>query len=103
MRVNSSCTLALSMLGGRPSARDTINAAVPLRQPKPTIAAWLDAFAAKLGACKNRAEVEAAILCEEVCRAGRTLKGTARDRLRELMDAALAQHGLHAVHTDHAG
>jgi hypothetical protein len=83
--------------------RDTINAAVPLPRPKPTVAAWLDAFAAKLEACNDRAEVEAAILCEEVCQAGRTLKGTARDRLRELMDAALARHGLHAVHTDHAG
>jgi hypothetical protein len=73
--------------------RDTINAAVPLQRPKPTIAAWLDAFAAKLEACNDRAEVEAAILCEEVCRAGRTLKGAARERLRELMGAALAQHG----------
>jgi hypothetical protein len=72
--------------------RDTINAAIPLRQPKPTIAEWLDAFAAKLEACGNRAEVEAAILCEEVCRAGRTLKGTARERLQELIDNALELH-----------
>jgi hypothetical protein len=75
----------------------------PLRQQKPTIAAWLDALAARLDFCADRAEVERELLSEEVCRAGRTLKGAARERLRELMDAALAQHGLHAVHTDHAG
>jgi AAA domain len=72
--------------------RDAINAAIPLRQPKPTIAEWLDAFAAKLEACDNRAEVEAIVLSEEGCRAGRTLKGTARERLQELIDNALELH-----------
>jgi AAA domain len=72
--------------------RDAINAAIPLRQPKPTVAQWLDTFAAKLEACSNRAEVEAIVLSEEGCRAGRTLKGTARERLQELIDNALELH-----------
>jgi hypothetical protein len=72
--------------------RDAINVAIPLRQPKPTVAQWLDAFAAKLEACSNRAEVEAAILCEEVCRAAKTLTGREREKLQELIDAALARH-----------
>ena len=74
------------------SLRDAINELVPLHPSKPTIAAWLDAFAAKLNACGDRAEVEAAILCDEVCKAGRTLKGEARARLQALIDSALARH-----------
>jgi hypothetical protein len=74
------------------SMRDEINRVVPLRQPKPTVAQWLDTFAAKLEACSNRAEVEAAVICEEVCRAAKTLTGRARERLQELIDAALARH-----------
>jgi hypothetical protein len=72
--------------------RDTINAAIPLRQPKPTIAEWLDAFAAKLNGCASLEEVEAAILCEETCRASKTLTGHARARLQALIDEALALH-----------
>jgi hypothetical protein len=72
--------------------RDAINKAVPLRPTKPTIAAWLDQLAARLERCTDREEVERELLNEEVCRAGRTLNGTARARLRELMDAALARH-----------
>jgi hypothetical protein len=63
------------------------------RTAKPTIAEWLDQLASRLERCAGREEVEQALLSEEVCRAGRTLKGAARERLRELMDAALAQHG----------
>jgi hypothetical protein len=62
------------------------------RQQKPTIAAWLDQLAARLDFCTDRAEVERELLSEEVCRAGRSLKGTARERLKELMDAALERH-----------
>ena len=76
--------------------REAINAAVPMRPQKPTIAAWLDQLAATLERYTSHEEVEALLLSDEVCRAGRTLKGAARDRLRELMDAALARHGLHA-------
>ena len=83
------------------TARDTINAAVPLRRPKPTVAAWLDQLAASLERCASNEEVEAVLLSDEVCRAGRTLKGTARDRLRELMDTALARHA--AAGNDRAG
>jgi AAA domain len=75
------------------SMRDEINAAVPLRQPKPTVAAWLDQLAGKLELCADRAEVEAAILSDEVCKAGRTLKGAARQALRDVLDAALTRHG----------
>jgi hypothetical protein len=74
------------------TARDTINAEVPLRQRKPTIATWLDQFAAKLELCADREEVEAAVLCDEVCRAGRTLRGEARERLQALIDDALAPY-----------
>ena len=75
------------------SRRDEINAAVPLRQPKPTVAAWLDQLGAKLVLCADRAEVEAVILSDEVCKAGRTLKGAARQALRDVLDAALTRHG----------
>jgi hypothetical protein len=72
------------------SMREAINVAVPMRPQKPTIAAWLDQLAATLGRCTSHEEVEALLLSDEVCRAGRTLKGAARERLRELMDTALA-------------
>jgi hypothetical protein len=78
------------------SMREAINAAVPMRPQKPTIAAWLDQLAATLERYTSHEEVEALLLSDEVCRAGRTLKGAARDKLRELMDAALARHGLRA-------
>ena len=73
------------------SMREAINAAVPMRPQKPTIAAWLDQLAATLERYTSREEIEALLLSDEVCRAGRTLKGAARDRLRELMDTALAR------------
>jgi hypothetical protein len=71
--------------------RDAINDAVPLRPQKPTVSMWLDQFATTLGRCASRYEVEAACLSDEVLKASRTLKGKARERLRELMDAALAR------------
>jgi RecT family len=52
-----------------PSLREAINAAVPLRAPKPSVAAWLEGLAAKLALCSDRAEVEAEILSDEVCKA----------------------------------
>lgn len=60
---------------------------------KPTIATWLDELAAKLDLCGDRTEVEAAILSDEVCKASRTLKGAARQALRDVLDAALMRHG----------
>ena len=74
------------------SRRDAINAAVRMREPKPTVAAWLNELAGTLALCSDRAEVEAAILSDEVCRAGRTLKGAARQALRDVLDAALSRH-----------
>jgi hypothetical protein len=71
--------------------RDAINAAIPLRQPKPTIAEWLDAFAAKLEACGNREAVEGALLTEEVLRAKRSLTGAAKQRLDRITQAAIAR------------
>jgi hypothetical protein len=73
--------------------RDEINRTVPLRRSRPTVATWLEQLAAKLELCEDRAEVEAAILSDEVCKAGRTLKGVARQALRDVLDAALARHG----------
>ena len=73
-------------------ARDAINKAVPLRKPKPTIATWLDSFAADLELCTDRDEVEATVLRDDVCKAGRTLTGEARARLQALIDAALAPY-----------
>jgi hypothetical protein len=72
--------------------REAINKAVPLHQRKPKIATWLDDFAEKLAACKTLEQVEAAILCEEACRASTTLTGEARTRLKTLMADALARH-----------
>jgi hypothetical protein len=72
--------------------RDAINAAVPPRSQKPTVGMWLDQFASRLEACSSREEVEAAVMADEVCRAARTLRGAARERLRELMNAALTRH-----------
>jgi hypothetical protein len=72
--------------------RDAINDAVPLRPQKPTVGMWLDQFASRLEACSSREEVEAAVMADEVCRAARTLRGAARERLRELMNAALTRH-----------
>jgi hypothetical protein len=74
------------------SARDEINAAGPMRPRKMSVAAWLDGFAAKLAACKTLEEVEAAILCEEACRASKTLTGEARAMLRTLIADALARY-----------
>jgi hypothetical protein len=62
----------------------------PEPERKPTVATWLDQLAARLERCNTREEVEAAVLCDEVCRAGNSLRGAARDRLREIIDAALA-------------
>ena len=76
----------------RQRMRDEINDAVPLRQPKPTVAAWLQRLDAQLAACTTREEDGGLLLSDEVCRAGRTLKGAARERLQELMDAALTRH-----------
>jgi hypothetical protein len=72
------------------SLRDAINAAVPMRTQKPTIAVWLDSFAADLELCTDRDEIEATILRDDVCKASRTLTGEARARLQALIDAALA-------------
>ena len=69
-------------LDNEPSAEST-----PGAERKPTIAAWLDQLATKLERCTDREEVEGLLLSDEVCRAGRTLRGAARERLRELMDA----------------
>jgi hypothetical protein len=72
------------------SMRDAINAAVPMRrQAKPTVASWLDSFAADLELCTDRDEVEATILRDDVCKAGRTLTGETRARLQALIDTAL--------------
>ena len=73
-------------------AREAINRAVPLRQPKPTISEWLDQFAAKLAACETLEQVEAAILCEEACRASTTFTGDARTQLKALIADAIARH-----------
>jgi hypothetical protein len=72
--------------------REAINDAVPLRQQKPTVAAWLDQFAETLNRCATREQTEALLLSDESLKASRTLRGAARARLRELMDAALARH-----------
>ena len=74
-------------------AREAINQAVPMRQQrKPTVAAWLTNSRRSWTACKTREEVEAAVLCEEACRAGKTLTGEARTRLKALIADALALH-----------
>jgi hypothetical protein len=71
--------------------RDEINAEVPLRQVKPTVATWLEQLAAKLELCEDRAEVEGALLCDEVLRAGRMLKGAAKQQLDRITQAAIAR------------
>ena len=53
---------------------------------------WLEEFAADLALCVDRDEVEATVLRDDVCKAGRTLQGAARARLQALIDAALAPH-----------
>jgi hypothetical protein len=73
--------------------RAEINAAVPMRAPKPKVSEWLDTFATALMACSSRDEVEALLLSDESLRAGRTLKGAARQKLQEIRNAALARHG----------
>jgi hypothetical protein len=73
---------SIPALDNEPSAEST-----PGAERKPTIAAWLDQLASKLERCTDREEVEGLLLSDEVCRAGRTLRGAARERLRELMDA----------------
>ena len=75
---------------GASPASEAINRAIPLRKAKPTISEWLDSFAADLGLCTDRDEVEAAVLRDDVCKAGRTLTGDARARLQKLIDTALA-------------
>jgi hypothetical protein len=87
---------SIPALDDEPSAESTlraeINAAVPLAQKKPTVAAWLDQLAERLNASNSREETEAAVLCDEVYRAGRVLTGVARDKLRAIIDAAMAKH-----------
>jgi hypothetical protein len=73
-------------------ARAAINRAVPMRPNKPTVASWLDGFASDLALCTERDEVEATVLRDDVCKAGRTLTGAARARLQALIDAALAPY-----------
>jgi hypothetical protein len=89
--------------------RDAINAEVPLEPRKPTVGAWLDTFAAALAQCSSRDEVEAALLSDETLKAGRMLRGAARQRLRELRNGALArypevprQDDMHAIDIDDA-
>jgi hypothetical protein len=76
-----------------PSAeRLAINAAVPMREPKPSVRSWLDGLATSLAACTSREAVEAALLSQDVCAASRSLRGAAREQLRAIMNAALDQH-----------
>jgi hypothetical protein len=72
--------------------RARINAAVPVPKRLPTGGTWLDRFAAMLEACQSRDEVEGVLLSNEVLHAGRTLRGAALARLRELRSSALARH-----------
>jgi hypothetical protein len=74
------------------TARAVINKAVPLHQHKPKIASWLDTFEADLALCVDRDEVEATVLRDDVCKASRTLTGAAREKLQQLIEAALAPH-----------
>jgi hypothetical protein len=75
-----------------PNLRDQINTEVPLEQKRPTVSAWLTGLQARLQACASREEVERELLTEDACAAARTLKGAARNKLTELINAALAQH-----------
>jgi hypothetical protein len=86
-----------------------MNAEVPVEVRKPTVGAWLDTFAAALEACGSRDEVEALLLSDETLKAGRMLRGAARQQLRELRNGALArypeaprQDDMHAIDIDDA-
>ncbi|HKD76307.1 MAG TPA: ATP-binding protein [Ktedonobacterales bacterium] len=58
---------------------------------KPSTREWLNALDAQLAVCETRDEAEALILSDQVCAAARTLTGVARDRLKTIMDNALAR------------
>jgi hypothetical protein len=72
--------------------RAQLNAAVPLREPRPSVRAWLEQLSATLERCSDRQEVERELLSETVCLASRTLKGAARERLRAIINGALERH-----------
>jgi hypothetical protein len=74
------------------SMREAINAAVPLRQMKPSIRLWLRDLEERLAACRSLEQAEAVALSNDVCKAGKTLQGDARERLRHIINAALARH-----------
>ena len=40
----------------------------------------------------NLEQAEAVALSDDVCKAGKTLKGEARDQLRQLINTAMARH-----------
>jgi hypothetical protein len=74
-----------------PNMREEINRTVPLRQPKPTVAAWLDELAGTLAICPDREAVEGALLTDEVLRAKRMLKGAAKQQLDRITQAAITR------------
>jgi hypothetical protein len=78
--------------GGIPSLDDELSAESKRRQPKRTVAEWLQDLETRLMHAASREETEAVLMSNDVCRAARSLTGTGRDRLRSLMDTALARH-----------
>ena len=72
---------------------DDFDAEPPPRQPKMTIAAWLEQFAETLDRAATREQTEALLLSDDSLKAARTLRGAALARFRDLRTAALAKHG----------
>jgi hypothetical protein len=73
------------------SLRTAINEAVLMREPKPTIAAWLEQLATTLDLCDDREAVEGALLTREVLTAKRLLTGAAKQQLDRITQAAIAR------------
>jgi hypothetical protein len=73
------------------SPRDAINAAVPILPKRQTCAEWLQSLEQRLTACSDRAEVEGALICDEVLRARRLLKGAAKQQLDRITQTAIAR------------
>jgi hypothetical protein len=73
------------------SLREAINAAVPLRQTRPSVRRWLQDLEERLMACGSREEVDGTLLTDAVCNAHRTLQDAAKERLRAITTEALAR------------
>jgi hypothetical protein len=71
--------------------RDEINAEVVILPKRQTCAEWLETLATKLERCADREAVEGALLCDEVLRAGRMLKGVAKQQLDRITQAPIAR------------